>query len=107
MASATVIVSIVLGLVAVVYLVVYLLSRPRNAGRAPLPPGPKGLPILGNLNDLPKPGVLEAHHWLKHKDLYGSCKTDPPQSLVASSAASIHERGAIYKVLNIARCRPD
>ncbi|KAK7900779.1 hypothetical protein LTR67_003063 [Exophiala xenobiotica] len=68
MASSTVIVSsIVLGLVAILY----VLSRPRNAGSAPLPPGPKGLPVLGNLNDLPKPGVLEAHHWLKHKDLYG------------------------------------
>lgn len=43
------------------------------AGHPPLPPGPKGLPLLGNLNDLPKPGVLEAHHWLKHKDLYGTC----------------------------------
>lgn len=42
-----------------------------TSNRAPLPPGPKGLPLLGNLNDLPKPGVLEAHHWLKHKDLYG------------------------------------
>jgi hypothetical protein len=37
----------------------------------PLPPGPKGLPFLGNINDLPKPGVLECHHWAKHKDLYG------------------------------------
>ncbi|KAF1811944.1 putative cytochrome P450 oxidoreductase OrdA-like protein [Eremomyces bilateralis CBS 781.70] len=43
----------------------------RDDGRAPLPPGPKGLPLLGNLNDLPQPGVLEAHHWLKHKELYG------------------------------------
>ncbi|KAM5368099.1 hypothetical protein ACJZ2D_009703 [Fusarium nematophilum] len=37
----------------------------------PLPPGPKGLPLVGNVLDLPKPGVLEAHHWLKHKELYG------------------------------------
>ena len=36
-----------------------------------LPPGPKGLPFLGNINDLPGPGVLEYHHWAKHKDLYG------------------------------------
>ena len=49
----------------------YLLFRKRTSTRAPLPPGPKGLPLLGNLNDLPQPGVLEAHHWLKHKDLYG------------------------------------
>jgi cytochrome P450 len=38
----------------------------------PLPPGPKGLPLIGNINDLPKPGILECHHWLKHKDLYGT-----------------------------------
>ena len=37
----------------------------------PLPPGPKGLPLLGNIKDLPTPGILECHHWLKHKDLYG------------------------------------
>lgn len=37
----------------------------------PLPPGPKGIPILGNIKDLPKPDTLAWHHWLKHKDLYG------------------------------------
>lgn len=37
----------------------------------PLPPGPKGLPIVGNLRDLPPPGAKEWEHWLKHKELYG------------------------------------
>ncbi|KAL5382560.1 hypothetical protein DPSP01_006400 [Paraphaeosphaeria sporulosa] len=46
------------------------LLRPQD-DRLPLPPGPKGLPFLGNINDLPKPGMLECHHWLKHKELYG------------------------------------
>ncbi|KAI1759439.1 putative cytochrome P450 oxidoreductase OrdA-like protein [Hypoxylon sp. FL1150] len=41
------------------------------AGRPPLLPGPKGLPVIGNLKDLPQPGVFEAEHWLRHKELYG------------------------------------
>ena len=49
----------------------YLLYRWQNRHSLPLPPGPKGIPLLGNLNDLPKPGELEHAYWLKHKDLYG------------------------------------
>ena len=43
-----------------------------NGNGLPLPPGPKGVPFLGNINDMPKPGVLECHHWLQHKELYGA-----------------------------------
>ncbi|KAK4937903.1 hypothetical protein LTR10_021544 [Elasticomyces elasticus] len=34
----------------------------------PLPPGPKGKPLIGNLSDLPPPGVQEWVHWTPHKD---------------------------------------
>jgi hypothetical protein len=44
----------------------------RSKPRIPLPPGPRGLPLLGNVNDMPKDdGSLGSDHWLKHKDLYG------------------------------------
>ncbi|KAK2000748.1 cytochrome P450 [Colletotrichum falcatum] len=43
----------------------------KNARLPPLPPGPKGLPLVGNLGDLPPPGSFAPHHWAKHKDLYG------------------------------------
>jgi hypothetical protein len=39
--------------------------------KAPLPPGPRGLPIIGNIQDLPPAGKPEWEHWLKLKDLYG------------------------------------
>lgn len=36
-----------------------------------LPPGPKPLPIVGNIRDLPPHGTPEYQHWFKHKDAYG------------------------------------
>ena len=55
-----------------VFYTLKVVNQRRNAGRPPLPPGPKGLFLVGSVNDLPKPGVLEYHHWLKHKALYGT-----------------------------------
>lgn len=73
MSLSSPIVSLGIGLAAL-FIVNTILSKSKNANSHPLPPGPKGLPLVGNLSDLPKPGVLEAHHWLKHKELYGSCR---------------------------------
>ncbi|KAF5586798.1 oxidoreductase [Fusarium subglutinans] len=39
--------------------------------KPPLPPGPKGIPLLGNVRDLPPPGTLEWPHWQSHKEKYG------------------------------------
>lgn len=66
--------SLVIFLLTIVGATWYFLTRSSNASRAPLPPGPNGVPLLGNLNDLPKPGEQEPQHWLKHKDLYGTLK---------------------------------
>ncbi|KAG7119606.1 Cytochrome monooxygenase CLM2 like protein [Verticillium longisporum] len=50
------------------YLVYQYLNERR---RLPLPPGPKPLPIVGNVNDFPPIDMAEHQHWAKHKDLYG------------------------------------
>jgi hypothetical protein len=52
-----------------IYIAKRILFRKKSS--APLPPGPKPKPIVGNLSDLPPAGVQEWKHWLKHKDLYG------------------------------------
>jgi hypothetical protein len=66
------------GSVVLVLLGLYALKRIASTKRkvAPLPPGPKGIPILGNLADLPPSGSKEWEHWLKHKALYGMIEPD-------------------------------
>ncbi|KAF8178148.1 cytochrome P450 [Mycena galopus ATCC 62051] len=48
---------------------VYALVRLLRPRRPPLPPGPRGLPLIGNLLDMPKEDAWV--HWLHHKDTYG------------------------------------
>jgi hypothetical protein len=66
------------------YLIATKLLFPQKGKKLPLPPGPKGLPLVGNIADLPPKGGLEWQHWLKHKDLYGpiSCVTVFGQTIV-------------------------
>ncbi|KAI3326205.1 cytochrome P450 oxidoreductase OrdA-like protein [Xylariaceae sp. AK1471] len=49
---------------------IIILVMVRKKG-GPLPPGPKGLPWVGNVSGFPARGVREWEHWLKFKDLYG------------------------------------
>ncbi|EOA83066.1 uncharacterized protein SETTUDRAFT_155669 [Exserohilum turcica Et28A] len=74
-----------------------------NRSVLPLPPGPRGLPILGNVSDMPKPGVLECHHWFEHRKKYGpiSSVTIMGQTIVIINDATIaldllRSRSAIY-----------
>lgn len=63
---------IVLGSSIAITAALTLLFRRRNVTIRPLPPGPGGFLLLGNINDMPKPGEPEWEHWLQHKDLYGT-----------------------------------
>ncbi|KAI0964999.1 cytochrome protein [Xylaria arbuscula] len=63
------VISLLLATAAVVGVKIFLDAIKRKPG--PLPPGPKGWPLLGNIADFPKAGEPEWEHWLKHKDIYG------------------------------------
>ncbi|KAI1147957.1 cytochrome P450 [Nemania diffusa] len=63
------------GVLCIGITILYLLTWGRTlltkADRPPLPPGPRGFPLIGNVNDFPSSDTLAAQHWLKHKALYG------------------------------------
>ncbi|THD00192.1 hypothetical protein EYZ11_000383 [Aspergillus tanneri] len=59
---------VLLGLTAM-YLTKLILFPKQRA--APLPPGPKPRPIIGNLGDLPPPGKQDWQHWWEYKERYG------------------------------------
>jgi hypothetical protein len=67
-------------LAVVAYAAVKILLLVKNKERRPLPPGPKPWPVVGNITDLPKPGIREWEFWLEHKDKYG--KSDVLQFLL-------------------------
>lgn len=62
----------------------------------PLPPGPPGKPIIGNLKDLPPPRVPEYRHWLKHKDAFGLISS---VNVLGQPIVLIHDKGAAFDLL--------
>lgn len=82
------------------YLASLLLRRSSSSSSSsknlPLPPGPKGLPLLGNINDLPPPDAKEYLHWLKHKDLYGPISS---VTVFGQTMILLHDRKAAVELM--------
>lgn len=78
------------------FLIITFLSRPKHPH--PLPPGPRGLPILGNLFDLPPTtgSQPEYIHWLTHKDRYGPVSS---VKVLGQTMVIIHDRAVAEEVL--------
>lgn len=79
----------------------------------PLPPGPKGIPVIGNLADLPSAGTKEWEHWLKHKELYGTSTItykslrSPSLYLIIGPISSVTALGQTMVILNDAQAAID
>jgi len=58
-------------LIALALYVLTGLVLKRRKKRLPLPPGPRGIPLVGNVRDLPPAGGIEFLHWLKLKEAHG------------------------------------
>jgi hypothetical protein len=72
---------------------VLLLARSKLRGNAnqtlPLPPGPKGLPLVGNISDLPPQGSQEYLHWQQFKERYGPLSS---VTILGQTMIIIHDR---------------
>ncbi|SCV44927.1 related to O-methylsterigmatocystin oxidoreductase [Fusarium fujikuroi] len=84
--------SAVLILVGVALTILYIRNKPRKN----LPPGPKPLPILGNIRDMPDGTTPEYQHWIKFKDLYGPISH---VSILGQSLIILHDREAANAIL--------
>jgi hypothetical protein len=64
--------------------------------RNPLPPGPKPIPILGNIADLPAPNSQEWRHWLKYKERYGDIFS---LTVMGQTLIVLHDKNAAFQLM--------
>jgi cytochrome P450 len=69
--------------------------RKKGSG-LPLPPGPKPLPVIGNLRNLPPAGKLEYTHWLSFKERYGPLSSI---TVLGQPMIIVHDRKALLDLL--------
>ncbi|KAI5923092.1 cytochrome P450 [Camillea tinctor] len=83
---------IILSLIGIILYNIYFQKK----ARPNLPPGPKPVPLLGNIRDLPPKGSLEYQHWLKFKDIYGPISSI---AVLGQSLIILHDRQAVSYLL--------
>lgn len=84
---------------SLILLVLYTFDKlvlKRGTGRLPLPPGPKGLPLIGNVRDLPPPGEKEYLHWLKLKEAYGPISS---LTVMGQTIVFIHDKDMAIELM--------
>jgi hypothetical protein len=86
--------SIVLASIAALILAWTWLSRRQDT--TALPPGPKGLPFVGNINDLPTEGVPEYQHWLRHKERYGPLSS---VTVLGQTIIIVHDKQIAFELM--------
>ncbi|RDA85242.1 hypothetical protein CP532_3269 [Ophiocordyceps camponoti-leonardi (nom. inval.)] len=84
---------IIVGLLALA--IVYGILSSRKTGPS-LPPGPKGLPIIGNIMDLPPADMPEHLHWLKHREAYGPISS---VTVMGRTLILLHDKQAAFDLL--------
>jgi hypothetical protein len=68
----------------------------RKWSQRSLPPGPTGLPFVGNISNLPPQGVPEYRHWIKHKEKYGPLSSI---TVMGNTIIIIHDKEAASELL--------
>lgn len=79
---------------AVFILLAFRHLKKRGQGRRL--PGPRPLPLLGNISDFPPNGTPEYLHWLKHKELYGDISS---VTVMGMTLVIIHDKKAAHGLL--------